>query len=182
MRPAAPVKMTSGIYSPTSTGMGDRDSRRALTSARLTASPSTRKYLEPFQILASAGAGSSAPLRQEARAAALAALETTGNPSSVHLEGRAARRLIEQAREKVAALVGAEPRGVVFTSGGTEANMLALVPASEGPVRDRLLVSAIEHPSVLAGGRFPAAAIERLPVSARGEIDLAALERRMAAL
>src|SRR5262252_5616557 len=57
MRPAAPVKMTSGIYSPTSTGMGDRDSRRALTSARLTASPSTRKYLEPFQILASAGAG-----------------------------------------------------------------------------------------------------------------------------
>src|SRR5215472_16784031 len=60
MRPAAPVKMTSGIYSPTSTGMGDRDSQRALTSARLTASPSTRKYLEPFQILASAGAGSRA--------------------------------------------------------------------------------------------------------------------------
>src|SRR6516164_5646305 len=124
----------------------------------------------------------SAPLRQEARAAALAALETTGNPSSVHVEGRAARRLIEQAREKVAALVGAEPRGVVFTSGGTEANVLALVPASEGAARDRLLVSAIEHPSVLAGGRFPAAAVERLPVSARGEIDLAALERRMAAL
>src|SRR5262249_42610287 len=65
---------------------------------------------------------------------------------------------------------------------GTEANMLALVPATEGPARDKLLVSAIEHPSVLAGGRFPAAAVERLPVSARGEIDLAALERRMAAL
>src|SRR5215469_6320123 len=59
MRPAAPVKMTSGIYSPTSMAMVDRDSRRAL-SARLTASPSTRKYLEPFQILASAGAGSRA--------------------------------------------------------------------------------------------------------------------------
>src|SRR5215467_10691113 len=124
----------------------------------------------------------SAPLRQAARAAALAAFETTGNPSSVHVEGRAARRLIEQAREKVAALVGAEPRGVVFTSGGTEANMLALVPASEGPAREKLLVSAIEHPSVLAGGRFPAAAVERFAVTARGEIELVALERRMAAL
>src|SRR5215468_9749716 len=60
MRPAAPVKMTSGIYSPTSLGMVDRDSRGALISARLTASPSTRKYLEPFQILASAGADSRA--------------------------------------------------------------------------------------------------------------------------
>jgi len=124
----------------------------------------------------------SAPLRQEARAAALAALEATGNPSSVHVEGRAARRLIEQAREKVAALVGADPRKVVFTSGGTEANMLALVPATDGTAREKLLVSAIEHPSVLAGGRFPPAAVERLPVTARGEIDLAALERRMAAL
>jgi cysteine desulfurase len=123
----------------------------------------------------------SAPLRQEARAAALAALETTGNASSIHVEGRAARRLIEQAREQVAALVGAEPRGVVFTSGGTEANMLALVPATVETARDKLLISAIEHPSVLAGGRFPAA-VERLPVSARGEVDLAALERRMAAL
>ena len=124
----------------------------------------------------------SAPLRQEARAAALAALEATGNPSSVHVEGRAARRLIEQAREKVAALVGADPRKVVFTSGGTEANMLALVPATDGTAREKLLVSAIEHPSVLAGGRFPPAAVERLPVTARGEIDLAALERRVAAL
>src|SRR5262245_12667184 len=89
-----------------------------------------------------------APLRKEARAAALAALDLNGNPSSVHGEGRAARRLIEHAREQVAALVGAQPRNVVFTSGGTEANMLALAPAV---VRDQLLVSAIEHPSVLAG-------------------------------
>src|SRR6516225_8943297 len=123
----------------------------------------------------------SAPLRHEARAAALAALEVTGNPSSVHVEGRAARRLIEQARDQVAALVGADPRNVVFTSGGTEANMLALVPAIDGTARDKLLVSAIEHPSVLAGGRFPAAAVERLAVTAGGEIDVAALERRMAA-
>src|SRR6516162_9577364 len=123
----------------------------------------------------------SAPLRHEARAAALAALEVTGNPSSVHVEGRAARRLIEQARDQVAALVGADPRNVVFTSGGTEANMLALVPAIDGTARDKLLVSAIEHPSVLAGGRIPAAAVERLAVTAGGEIDLAARERRIAA-
>jgi cysteine desulfurase len=120
-----------------------------------------------------------APLRAEARAAALAALEVNGNPSSVHGEGRAARRLVEQAREQVAALVGAEPRNVVFTSGGTEANMLALVPREP---RQRLLASAIEHPSVLAGGRFPAGSVEHLSVSGDGQIDLAALEQRLAAL
>ncbi|HET9815715.1 MAG TPA: cysteine desulfurase family protein [Xanthobacteraceae bacterium] len=120
-----------------------------------------------------------APLRGEARAAALAALQVNGNPSSVHGEGRAARRLVEQAREQVAALVGAEPRNVVFTSGGTEANMLALVPREP---RQRLLASAIEHPSVLAGGRFPAGRVEQLPVSGDGQIDLAALEQRLAAL
>jgi len=120
-----------------------------------------------------------APLRSEARAAALAAFGVVGNPSSVHGEGRAARRLVEQAREQVAALVGAEPRNVVFTSGGTEANMLALVPLG---ARERLLTSAIEHPSVLAGGRFPAGNVERLPVTGDGQVDLAALEQRLAAL
>jgi len=120
-----------------------------------------------------------APLREEARTAALAALDLVGNPSSVHREGRAARHVIEQAREQVAALVGAAPRNVVFTSGGTEANVLALVPTA---ARDRLLVSAIEHPSVLAGGRFPAGSVEHLPVTGSGEVDLAALERRVAAL
>src|SRR5215470_12839013 len=125
-----------------------------------------------------------APLRPEARAAVIAALDEVGNPSSVHGEGRSARRLVEEARERVAALVGAEPRNVVFTSGGAEANMLALAPASaaEGKVRDRLLVSAIEHPSVLAGGRFSSAAVEQLPVTAAGQLDLAALERRLALL
>src|SRR5262249_59117491 len=120
----------------------------------------------------------SAPLRHEARAAALAALEATGNPSSVHVEGRAARRLIEQARDQVAALVGADPRNVVFTSGGTEANMLALMPAIDGTARDKLLVSAIEHPSVLTGGRFPAAAVERLPVTAGGGVGGSGPRRR----
>lgn len=126
----------------------------------------------------------SAPLRPEARAAVSAALELTGNPSSVHAEGRAARRLIEQARGEVAALVGAQSRNVIFTSGGTEANALALSPAIEVAAdkapRGRLLVSAIEHPSVRAGGRFAACAIEGVPVDADGVIDLAALERLLA--
>ncbi len=99
-----------------------------------------------------------APLREEARNAVVEALGLTGNASSVHAEGRAARRLVEDARARVAALVGAEATEVVFTSGATEANMLALTPAleiaGEKAPRDRLFVSAVEHPSVLCGGRF----------------------------
>ena len=110
-------------------------------------------------------------LRREAQAAMTAALDLTGNPSSVHGAGRAARRLVEAAREQVAALVGAETREVVFTSGGTEANMLALSPA----LGDVLLVSAIEHPSVRSGGRFAAA--QDIPVTAAGVVDLTALQR-----
>ena len=124
-----------------------------------------------------------APLRREARSAMLAALDVVGNPSSVHAEGRGARRIIEEARDQVAALVGGEARNVTFTSGGTEANMAALSPSARnaGVAGKRLLVSAIEHPSVLAGGRFPAAAVERLPVTAEGMIDLSALAGRLAA-
>jgi len=120
----------------------------------------------------------SAPLRPEARAATIAALQGAGNPSSVHREGRAGRRLVEDAREKVAALVGADPSRVVFTSGGTEANMLALSPMAEQGV---LLVSAIEHPSVRGGGRFPADRVGEIPAVASGEVDLAALEHQLAA-
>ena len=124
-----------------------------------------------------------APLRPQARAAMLAALDICGNPSSIHAEGRAARRLVEEARAQVAALVGAEPQNVVFTSGGTEANALALSPGigTGGAVCERLLVSAIEHPSVLAGGRFPAAKVEQVPVTADGCIDLAALAKALGA-
>ncbi len=67
-----------------------------------------------------------APLREEARASMIAALSLTGNASSVHAEGRAARRLVEQARQQVASLAGVEAKNVTFTSGATEANMLAL--------------------------------------------------------
>ena len=125
-----------------------------------------------------------APLRPEARAAVVGALALTGNASSVHAEGRAARHLIEEARAQVAALVDAEPENVTFTSGATEANMLALTPAIEvtGEKRklDKLLVSAIEHPSARCGGRFAPDAVEELPVTADGLVDLGALGRALA--
>jgi cysteine desulfurase len=128
----------------------------------------------------------SAPLHPEARQAAHSALELGGNPSSVHGEGRAARRVIEEARSAVAALVNTDPRNVIFTSGGTEANAIALSPsiqvgADKRPL-DHLLVSAIEHPSVLAGGRFSPAQVEKVSVDAGGVVDLAALEQRLGAL
>ena len=124
-----------------------------------------------------------APLRPVARPAMLAALDAVGNPSSVHAEGRAARRLVDDARRLVAALVGAGPPDVVFTSGGSEANVTALSPslrAADGQPAASLLVSAIEHPSVLAGGRFPSRAV--LPVTPDGVIDLGALERQLATI
>jgi cysteine desulfurase len=115
------------------------------------------------------------PLRPEAREAMAAAWDLPGNPSSVHAEGRQSRRWVEQARSSVANAVGAEPRNVVFTSGGTEANALALAPglrrASGLPVQ-RLVVSAIEHASVLAGGRFPIEAMATIGVTSSGLLDL----------
>ncbi len=130
----------------------------------------------------------SAPLRLQARVAADAAQDVTGNPSSVHAEGRAVRRVVEQARIAVARLVNASASGVIFTSGATEANGLALTPALfpapvAGGVRtpcDRLLASGIEHPSVLQGARFPAGAVEIVPVLRSGTIDLTALGRLLA--
>ena len=123
------------------------------------------------------------PLRPEAKAAMANAWELAGNPSSVHAEGRQARRLVEEARAAVASAVGAQPRNVTFTSGGTEANAMALVPgvrrSSQPPVQ-RLLVSAIEHASVLSGGRFPADAIGRIGVTPDGLIDLDELRRAQA--
>lgn len=125
-----------------------------------------------------------APLRSEARTATTAALGLTGNASSVHAEGRAVRRLIEEARAQVAALVGAEAKNVIFTSGASEANMAALQPFLEAggrrEPRGRLFVSAVEHPSVRSGGRFAPADVEELPVTADGIVDIEALKGAMA--
>jgi cysteine desulfurase len=124
------------------------------------------------------------PLRPEAKSAMTAAWEISGNPSSVHGEGRQARRLVEDARAAIAAAVEARPHDLVFTSGGTEANALALTPGlrrGAGQPVERLLVSAIEHASVLAGGRFPAAAIGTIKVNGSGIVDLAHLRTLLAA-
>jgi cysteine desulfurase len=120
------------------------------------------------------------PLRPEARAAMTAALAETGNASSIHAEGRAARARIEEARAAVAALVGGKPAAVTFTSGATEAVAMALSPEMElsgRPLRcDVLLISGVEHPAVSAGGRFAAERIEVIPVDREGLVDLVALD------
>src|SRR3954465_13934740 len=98
-----------------------------------------------------------APLRPAARAAMAAAMDLVGNPSSVHAEGRTVRRLIEDARERVAAAVGAAPRDVIFTSGGSEANALAMSRNLADQHRgccDVVIVSDLEHVSARTGGDF----------------------------
>lgn len=126
-----------------------------------------------------------APLLPAAREAMLSALDAGANPSSVHAEGRAARRIVEDARRSVAALVNARAEHVVFTSGATEAASTLLNPEwrmGRAPVRmARLFVSAADHPCVLNGGHFPREAITVLNVEKDGVLDIAALEQVLAA-
>ena len=114
-----------------------------------------------------------APLRPEAADAIGTALAECGNPSSVHRWGRAARQRVEWAREQVGALIGAAPDGVVFVSGGSEANHLALV----GTGRERVLVSAVEHHSILDA----VPNTEPIPVDPDGVVDLGRLDEMLAA-
>ncbi len=124
----------------------------------------------------------SSPLRPEAMEAIITALAGAGNASSVHREGRQARALVEAAREEVAALAGVTPGQIVFTSGGTEANVMALSPAWLGGGRGgKLFVSAVEHPSVLKGGQFDGADIELLPVDRDGIVEFEDAEERLRA-
>ncbi|WP_338662291.1 aminotransferase class V-fold PLP-dependent enzyme [Pararoseomonas sp. SCSIO 73927] len=123
-------------------------------------------------------ANATEPLRPEAREAAIAAMELPGNPSSVHADGRAARRVLEAARARVAARFGASPRDVVFTSGGTEASALAVASLRRGR---RVLAGATEHPAVLRAAWGPEEGAAPLPVLADGTLDLAALEAALAA-
>ena len=112
-------------------------------------------------------------LRPEARAAVLAALDLGGNPSSVHAAGRAARRLLEEARETIAARFGGRPADLVFTSGGTEADAMAVHALGAGR---RLIVGATEHDAV----RSAAAGAAVLPVDGAGVADLDALAALLA--
>jgi len=113
----------------------------------------------------------SAPLRAEARVAMVAAMDTLGNPSSVHTEGRAVRAIVERAREEVAHLVNAKPSEVVFTSGATEANNWVMAGGW-----DEICVSSIEHDSVLAPARASGARLASLPVSTSGIVDVEAMK------
>ncbi|HCK17651.1 MAG TPA: cysteine desulfurase [Thalassospira sp.] len=110
----------------------------------------------------------SAPLCDDAKQAMIAAMDVAGNPSSVHASGRAARKIVDHARRTIADLVGGDSERIVFTSGGTEANNLALNGLEDVTV----FTSAVEHPSVIEAR--PDA--KRIPVDANGVIDLAALE------
>lgn len=122
-----------------------------------------------------------APLRPEAHEAMLAALETGANPSSVHGPGRAARRIIETARTAVAGAIGSRAEDIVFTSGGTEANALALhgmVAALGGEAT--LLVSAIEHEAVSQNAGTAGVPVETVYVRPDGRVDLDQLQARLA--
>ncbi len=118
------------------------------------------------------------PIRPEARAAALAALDVGGNPSAQHARGRRARAMIEDARIAVAALVGASPERLAFTSGGVEANNMVVADASAAGCT--LLVLGVEHSSVRLAAEASGAPVELIPVTSDGVADLGWLQRRLA--
>ncbi|OYX31473.1 MAG: aminotransferase [Caulobacterales bacterium 32-69-10] len=120
-------------------------------------------------------------IRPEAAEAAARALAIGGNASSIHARGRAARAVIEDARAQVAAIVGGDPENLVFTSGGTEANALAIHSAVASGQVKRLIVGATEHASVAETARATGLPVEVWPVDATGVADLAWLEQRLAA-
>lgn len=122
-----------------------------------------------------------APLRAEARAAMVSALDLVGNPSSVHAEGRKARAVVEDAREQIASVLGVRAGDVYFTSGATEGAAWALTPHAvrgAGPLA-KLLVSATEHACVLQGHRFAAERVQQIGVDKDGRLDLVALQARL---
>ncbi|MCM0638434.1 cysteine desulfurase family protein [Cellulomonas wangsupingiae] len=127
-------------------------------------------------------------MRPVALSALTAALAQTGNPSSLHTAGRTARRTVEEARERLAAAVGARPSEVVWTAGGTEADNLAVkglfwARRTQDPARRRVVVSAVEHHAVLDPAFWLAehagAELVLLPVDAEGVVDLDALRAEL---
>lgn len=124
------------------------------------------------------------PLRPDVRDAMLAAMEGAHNPSSTHAEGRAAKKILEDARGVIAETVNAPKEGVIFTSGGTEAVNMALYGLVNGPAKvRRLFISAIEHDAVKAAARGLAetagVTVEEVPVTREGVIDLEQLKGRL---
>ncbi|MDR1827319.1 MAG: cysteine desulfurase [Methylobacteriaceae bacterium] len=122
------------------------------------------------------------PVRPEVRAAMLDVWSRVGNASSVHSEGREARRRVESARDILAETCGAEAKNIVFTGSGTEANNYVLSPSFSvfgKRVVNRLLVNATEHASVLQGHRFAPGAVQLIPVNSNGLVDAEELARRL---
>ena len=125
-----------------------------------------------------------APVKPQVTEAIATALAMTGNPSSVHQLGSAARDAVEEARERVAAIIGAQAAEIIFTAGGTEANNTAL----SGAGRNRLIISEIEHPSILRAAESisqesndGARELHVLPVDGEGVVSLEALDRALGA-
>ncbi len=147
----------------------------------MTVPPGTARYLDH---------AATTPIRPAALAALVEQAARLGNPSSLHDAGRAARRVVEEARELLAAALGARPTEVVWTSGGTEADNLAVqgmyrARTAADDRRRRVLVSAVEHHAVLDPadrlGEREGAEVVHLPVDGVGRVDLAVLEAELAA-
>lgn len=117
-------------------------------------------------------------VRPEARDAMLDVMSRPGNPSSIHSSGRKAKGVLERAREAIARSVRARAEDVVFTSGGTEANNLAVFSACEAGAKT-LIVSAVEHSAVMAAAEASGVAVEILPVNEHGVADLDWLAQRL---
>jgi cysteine desulfurase len=124
------------------------------------------------------------PVRPEVAEVVAEALQTVGNPSSLHAAGRSARKSVEESRERVAAALGARPSEVIFTSGGTESDNLAVKGLfwsrrAADPRRVRILASAVEHHAVLDAvrwlGEAGGATVEWLPVDSHGRLDVRVL-------
>jgi cysteine desulfurase len=155
--------------------VGDRSApRRTLEGAMNQPSAADPVYLDH---------AASTPMYAEAIAAMTAQLAATGNPSSLHAAGRSARRVVEESRETIARAIGARPGEVVFTSGGTESDNLAVKGLfwsrrDADPRRVRILSTALEHHAVLDPLHWLAqeegAEVELLPVDRDGRLDLVA--------
>jgi cysteine desulfurase len=119
-----------------------------------------------------------ARVRPEAIAAITNVLTHVGNPSSIHAAGRTARAVMEKAREDIGALIAAPASTVIFTSGGTEANAIAIESAVAAGAK-RLIISAIEHDSIQETSRVLGVEVEVLPVDSNGVADLGWLRERL---
>lgn len=139
----------------------------AIAAPPVTANTPRRIYLDY---------NATAPLRAEAKAAMIEAFDVTGNPSSVHSEGRKARGIMEASREHVARLVGAKPSEVVFTSGATEGNAWMMAQSW-----DTIFVSGVEHDSVLAPATANGAEIVLMPTAQDGRVAVETIAARVLA-